>query len=129
MSAHRLTGLPNGQLDTETKEITFELAVTDRPPISFTMTYGPAAQIIGALGRMFLELQKVLWAEKGMQTAGGESVAVSHIQKDRWQNVVVLQLTTPAGVPYTFVLTPQDAADIGDQLKTESAKPHQVGTA
>jgi hypothetical protein len=58
-----------------------------------------------------------------------ENVAATHIQKDRWANVVLMQLITPGGVPYTFALPPQVASDIADRLKTESAKPHQAGIA
>jgi hypothetical protein len=64
-----------------------------------------------------------------MQASSAEKVESSHIQRDRWENVVIMQLTTPQGVPYTFSIPPEFAAEIADQLKTESAKPHQTGRA
>jgi hypothetical protein len=127
MPPHRLIGLTDGAVDTVSHEIHFSLAVHGRPPIPFITEYGPATQTIGALGRMFVELQTILENKKtGMAAVAAESVAAAHIQKERWNNddVVIFQLTTMSGIPYNFVIPRQAASDIADRLKTESAKPH-----
>jgi hypothetical protein len=126
---YRIVGIGSGAVDTVAHEINFELTVAGRPPMAFAAEYGPAAQFIGALGRLFFELRQTLLAAKGMKSSAGEQIASSHIQRDRWENVVLMQLTTPQGVPYTFAMQPQIASEIAEQLKTESAKPHQTGHA
>jgi len=124
MVAYRLVGLESGAVDTVAHEIHFVLTVSGRPPMAFVAKYGPAAQVIGALGRMFVELRRILTEANTAKAIAAEKVASSHVQKDRWENVVLMQLTTPEGVPYTFSLPPHVAAGIAEQLKTESAKPH-----
>lgn len=126
---HRLVGLSGGAVDTVSHEIQFELTVANAPPISFVTEFGPATQLLAGLSRMFLELRKVLHTAKGMKSVAAEKIASSHIQRDRWEGVVIMQLTTPQGVPYTFQMSPRDAADIADQLKTESAKTGKPGNA
>lgn len=129
MAAYRALGVSSGSINLDTREISFALSIAGRPPMEFVSEFGPATQIIGALGRMFFGLQQRLAGEKGMTTVAGEQVQASHIQKDQWKDVVIMQLTTPQGVPYTFALPPKMAVDISEQLKTESAKPHQTGRA
>ena len=126
---YRLTGLPKGAVDTQEREIQFELSVAHERPLSFVARYGPAAQVISGLGRMLAELRRVLDEAKGMESTAAEAVATVQVQRDRWHDVVLVHLTTPEGVPYTFALPPQVAIGIADQLKTESAKPHQTGNA
>jgi hypothetical protein len=108
---YRVLGIGSGGVDTVSHEINFEFTIDGRPSMSFVAAYAPAVQIIGALGRMFFELRRILHEAKGMKSVAGEQVASSHIQKDRWENVVLMQLTTPQGVPYTFAIPPQIAAD------------------
>jgi hypothetical protein len=126
---HRLIGLPAGTVDRVTHEINFVLAVADREPIAFVVEFGPAAQVVSALGRMLSELRRILMTSQTSKSIVAEKVASSHVQKDSWENLVIMQLMTPQGTPYTFALPPQDAAEIANQLRTESAKPHQVGSA
>jgi hypothetical protein len=128
-NSHPLVGLSKGTVDTANHVINFEMTVSDGPPISITGEFGPMAQLIGALARRHLELRRILDQAKGMKTVAAEQVAASHVQKDQWENIVMMQLTTPMGVPYTFALRPEDAAAIAVQLKTESAKPHLTGKA
>lgn len=129
MGAYRIVGLSGGGVDTVSHEIQFELTITGQAPMTFVAEYGPAAQVIGALARMNLELRRVLLEAQGIKSVPAEKIASSHVQKDQWENMVIMQLTTPQGVPYTFAIPPQDAAGIAEQLKTESAKPHQTGRA
>jgi hypothetical protein len=126
---HRLLGLSGGAVDTVTHEIQFELTVAGAPPISFVTEFGPATQLIAGLSRMFLELRQVLHAARGMKSVAAEKIASSHIQRDRWEGMVIMQLTTPQGVPYTFQMSPEDAAGIADQLKTESVRTGKPGNA
>jgi len=126
---HRLIGLPGGAVDTINHQILFELAVTDGEPIAFVVEYGPATQVVSALGRMLAELRRILMTAQASKCIVAEKVASSHVQKDSWENIVIMQLMTPQGTPYTFALPPHDAAEIANQLRIESAKPHQAGTA
>jgi hypothetical protein len=127
--SYRILGLKTGTVDTETDEIIFDLNVDGRPPMSFIAAYGPAAQVIGALGRMFVELRRLLLEKQAMKSGSAEEVESSHVQRDRWENKVILQLTTPQGVPYTFSIDPKFAVEIADQLRSESAKSGPVGNA
>jgi hypothetical protein len=78
---------------------------------------------------MVSELKRISAVSNAMEATPAELVTATHIHRERWANVVLMQLTTPTGIPYSFALSPQAASDIADQLKTESAKPHQTGTA
>jgi hypothetical protein len=129
MTAYKVLGIGRGGVDTENDEMQFELSIDGRPAMNFIAGYGAATQITRALGRMFFELQRILLEKKAMKPVGGEKIGASHIQRDRWKNQVIMQLTTPEGIPYTFVMPPQIADEIANQLKTESAKPHQTGHA
>jgi hypothetical protein len=127
--AHRLVGLSGGTVDTVRHEMSFNVTASDGQSIVFVAEFGPASQLISGLSRMLSELRHVLYEAQGMKSIAAEAVAASHVQMDQWENVVLMQLITPQGVPYTFALKPQEAAEIADQLKTESAKPHQSGSA
>jgi hypothetical protein len=126
---YRLLGLGNAQIDLPNREVHFEFTATDKRIVKFVAEYGALAQITGALGKLFSEFRRVLAPSGTMTPIAAEEVATSHVQKDQWANAVLMQLTTPLGVPYTFSLSPQGAAHIAEQLKTESAKPYQAGTA
>jgi hypothetical protein len=125
----RVKSISGGAVDTEKHEIQFDFTIEGSQPKQFVASYGAVSQITGALGRMFLELRKIMHASQGAASVAAEKVASSHIQRERWDNVILMQLTTPDGIPYTFALSPESAAGIADQLKTESAKPHQTGQA
>ena len=125
----RLVAMDRGAVDPEKHEIHFTLKVSDAPPITLIARYGPAAQLVAHLAKMVSALNQILAGSNVMEATPAELVAATHIQRERWANVVLMQLTTPTGIPYTFALSPQTASDIADQLKTESAKPHQTGTA
>jgi hypothetical protein len=116
-------------VDTKTNEIQFDLALEDGKSLNLIGSYGSVAQITGALGGMLLQLRQILHSKKGMASVAGEQVHSSHIQKDRWTDTVIVQLTTPSGIPYTFGIPTRVASEIADQLKTESAKPTQTGRA
>lgn len=125
----RLIGLPEGSVNVDAQELNFTLSVSEAKPIALVAKFGIAVQVISALGRMLSELRAQLDKQGGMAPVAAEKIVASHIQKERWSNVVLLQLITPQGVPYSFAVRCQDAADIADRLKTESAKPTQSGSA
>src|SRR5690348_8296887 len=126
----RVLGVKAGRVNTRTDEIVFDLAVEGKQfPMSFVASYEAFTQIMNGLGRLFVAVQNSLYEKKTMKGASAEAVASTHIQRDRWANVVLMQLSTPEGVPYTFAIPPQVAADMAEQLKTESSLPHQAGNA
>jgi hypothetical protein len=126
---YRVLGIRMGSVDAETEEMILDLTIDGRPPMSFVLGYGAAVQVISALGRTFFELRRILTERQPTKKIPAELVQLSHIQKDRWEDVVLMQLTTPQGIPYTFAIPSQFASEIGDQLKMESAKPHRIGHA
>lgn len=128
-AAQRITGLTDGAVDVERQEIRLTLTIGDRGARAFVMRFGVAAQVIGALGRMFWELRRALDAQGGHEATAAEDVAAAHVQKDRWSDKVLVQLITPAGVPYTFAVRAQAAAGIAEQLQTESARSGPIGHA
>jgi len=89
---YRIVGIGSGGVDTQTNEIKFELSVANAPPMSFVAEYGPLSQVMGALGRMVFELRKILAASNAMKSVAAETIATSHVQKDRWQDVVLMEL-------------------------------------
>ena len=125
----RLISLPEGTVDTEKHEISFVLDVDGNRPFSFVAKYGVAAQITSSLGKMVSELHEFLVATKGTESTAAEPVASFHVQKDQWSQEVLLMLMTPRGVPYTFALPHLAAVEIANQLKTQSGKATQTGTA
>jgi hypothetical protein len=130
MPGHIVQNLTEASVDTDGRAIHFSLTVTDGAQIPFVMGYAPSTQIIGALGRMLLQLHEAIEKSKGkLEAIPLEQVKHAHIQQDRLTGNVIFQLITPAGIPYNFVLTPKAASDIADMLKTESARPYQPGSA
>jgi hypothetical protein len=123
-----VTGLPGGAIDLEKGEILFELAISNGQSLSCIARMGPISQVIGGLARMRLTLEAHLRSQNAIEISPAEQVAQSLIHKERWSDNVMMVLTTPEGVPYTFALPCQIAAEIADQLKTESAIPTQTGT-
>ena len=67
-------------------------------------------------------MRNVIHAAKSLEPTSAEPIASHLIQKEDWSDVVLMQLVTPQGVPYTFELSRQTAIEIADRLKTESAK-------
>jgi hypothetical protein len=127
---YRLTGLPEGAADVANQELRFSLSVARDAPLAFVGKIGVVTQIISALGRILMELRIQLEARgAGMASVNAEEVAAAHIQRERWRDVVLLQLITPAGVPYTFALSQEASVDISARLKIESAKSSQRGNA
>jgi hypothetical protein len=130
MQGHIVQNLADASVDTNGRAIHFSLTVTDGAQIPFVMGYGPSTQVIGALGRMLLQLHQALEKSKGkLEAIPLEHVKHAHIQQDRLTGNVIFQMITPAGIPYSFVLAPKAASDIADMLKSESARPYQPGSA
>ena len=103
MSVVRVTGLRDGGIDLDKQEVHFELSTSEARK-AFSASYGVGAQVMGALTRMVSELKRHLDQRvTGMAATGAEQVAAAHVQKDRWPDAVLLQLTTPAG---TYVCAP-----------------------
>ncbi len=117
-----LRGIATGAVDLDKEQIRFSLAIASGLPISFVGDFGAVAQTVAALGRMVSELHAHMRA-KAAGTAvpiAAEQVQACHIQKDRWQDVILVQLITPQGIPYSFAMTATAAADIAGRLKIES---------
>ncbi len=124
-----LVGVPNGHVDTQAKEVHFNLALQGQKEMAIVSKFGPLTQLMSALGRMRAELIRHLQAQGGIASSPAIEVAKADIQMDPWQGKVLLHFETPEGVPYLFALPAPFARDIAEKLKTESAKTSTPGKA
>jgi len=106
-------------------EITFAFDDGSRMPL---LTYFPAVeQMLPALSQIVTAVRE---SKRGtVQQVVAEDVRECVVEKDRWENVVVLRFVSANGAPYTFAIPPQNAREIAERLIIEAAKPHQVGQA
>lgn len=126
----RTTGISNGAVDEQNQEIRFSLNVQQAPPMEFVAKFGVASQITSAIARMVVELEKFIRARNGSATTAAEQIVNSHVQQERWDGKILMRFTTDKGVPYTFAVTPQGAAEISDQLRIEAQRDiPKVGNA
>ena len=126
---HRLRGISQGKIDTKTDELRFNLTVDENRSVSFVTEYGTLVHVMGALGQLFVALRDVVHQKKHPVLTFADEVASALIQRDRWANVVLIQLTTLQGIPHTFALSSEEAVQMAEKLKTEAAKSHQTGNA
>jgi hypothetical protein len=124
-----LTGMPQAIPNTETKDIRFALSVSEGEPVMCVAPYGVAVQISSGLGTATQVLRMALTAQGEIEPVAAEQIQLVQFQKEQWSDVILMQLTTVQGVPYIFQFPSQYASEIVAQLKTEAAKPTQVGNA
>lgn len=125
----RLTGLPKGAIDAEKHEIRLELGISGGKPLPFVAKFGVASQIASGLSRMVRELETIMRSQKAATSTAIERIAEAHVQKERWEDLVLLRFVSVGGVPYTFGIPATEAAELADRLRTESAKPTETGRA
>ena len=111
----RVTGLPEGAVDKERKEIHFSLATSEMKPLDFVAKYGIAAQVVAGIGRMMSELRAIQEQPGTAEAPPAEPVTGFSIRKER--DVVLVQLMTQLGIPYTFAIPTAHAAELADRLK------------
>ena len=97
---YRLTGLQADAVDQEKHEIHFELSVGHDTPISFIARYGPLSQAVGALGRILTPRRALSLLPLKMLPPGISSATAG-------KSIVLLQITTPQGVPYNLCFVAQ----------------------
>ena len=126
-----LTGLGDGTADLDKQEIRFTLNDTrfQSLELEFIAAAGVAEQITSALSKMCKTLRDAAIAGNVIRPSAAEPVAAAGVQRERLHDVVLLQLITQSGTPYTFSLDLEAARDISARLKTESAKYVPKGTA
>ncbi len=127
--AIRLIGLESGEVDLDRQEVRFTLTDTLSQKLELVAAAGVAEQITSALSRMCTALREAAIAGNVTRPIAAEQVAEALVQRERFHDLVLLQLITLSGVSYTFSLDHQAAIDISDRLKTESAKSVPRGTA
>ena len=127
--AIRLIGLESGEVDLDRQEVRFTLTDTLSQNLELVAAAGVAEQIISALSRMCTALREAAIAGNVTRPIAAEQVAEALVQRERFHDLVLLQLITASGTPYSFSLDRQAAIDISDRLKTESAKSVPRGTA
>ena len=127
--AIHLTGLGKGTADVDKQEVSFTLTDTQFQNLEFVAAAGVAEQITSALSKMCTTLRDAAIAGNVIRPSAAEPVAAAIVQRERLHDVVLLQLITQSGTPYTFALDREAATDISARLKTESAKDVPKGTA
>ncbi len=125
----RLTGLGSGEADVDQQEVSFTLTSTLFQNFEFVAAAGVAEQITSALSKMCTTLREAAIAGNVIRSTSAEEVAAVIVQRERLHDLVLLQLITPSGTPYTFALDRHAAIDISERLKTESAKGVPRGAA
>jgi hypothetical protein len=111
----RLTGLPEGAVDKERNEIQFSLATSEMKPLDFVAKYGIAAQVVSGIGRMMSELRAVQQQSGATESPPAEMVTGAVVRQER--DVVLLQLMTQLGIPYTFAIPAAHAAELAERLR------------
>jgi hypothetical protein len=128
-SPQRVNGLPTGHMDGANHEIFFELSTPQGHKLPFVAKFGVASQIVSSLARMVRQMEGIMRSQNVAASTAVEMVAEAHVQKERWQDLVILRFVSAGGVPYTFGIPSAEAAQLAEMLKTESAKPTQTGNA
>ncbi len=88
----RLLGLPNGDVDTVAKEITFSLALADGSALDFVATQGIIEQIISALAPMAKALRG-----NAPQTVSAEEIKEYTVQRDAFGGPDTLSVDDASG--------------------------------
>jgi hypothetical protein len=129
MARQRVNGLPSGHVDGANHEILFDLNTPQGHKLEFVARFGVASQIVSGLARMVRQLEVMMRAENAATSTAVERIAEAHVQKERWQDLILLRFVSIDGVPYAFGIPAAEAAQLAEMLKTESSKPTQVGNA
>jgi hypothetical protein len=114
-------------LDVEKLEFEITFAFDDGSVMPLA-TYFPAVeQMLPALSQIVTAVRE---SQRGTaQQVVAEDVRECVVEKDQWEDVVVVRFVSVNGAPYTFAIPPQSAREIAERLRIEAAKPHQVGRA
>ncbi|CCG40137.1 conserved hypothetical protein [Magnetospirillum molischianum DSM 120] len=129
MAKKRLTGMPMGAVDLDRDEVQFTLRLGANGEIDLVAKAGVVEQVISGLARMCAELRARSLSGGKARVVPAEGLSSAHIQRDRLQDVVLVQFVTDRGVPHTFAIPLDDAADIAARLKTESERDVPAGSA
>jgi hypothetical protein len=114
-------------LNPETLEFEITFAFENEPPLRVATYFSAAEQMLPALAQIVTAVREKQRGTAQMVVA--EDVQECVVEKDRWQDVVMMRFVSLHGVPYTFALPPKSALEIAARLKSEAEKPHQVGRA
>jgi hypothetical protein len=128
MIMKRLLGLAKADAHPDTLEFDLVFAGESNRTFRFKADLSAIDQILAGLSRLALAAREKQPAGKA-QVVSAEGVHQYLVKREPWENVVLLRLVNPHGVPYTFALPLSAANDIADRLKTESAKTAPVGKA
>lgn len=127
-NSKKLVGISNARtIDAE--HFLFELMFAfDDGTTTPIVAYFPAVeQMLPALAQLVTAVGE---SQRGTaQQVVAEELRECLVERDRWEDVVIMRLISLHGVPYTFAIPPQNALEIAERLKSEAQKPHQVGQA
>jgi hypothetical protein len=125
----RVTGITGGHVDTEAREISFDLSTPQGTKIPLSAKFAGAQQIVSSLAVMVKKLDAVMRAKGEMAAVSVEQIAEIDVKQERWEGRILIWIRTAEGVPHVFALPAQSASELADRLKTESARSTQPGNA
>jgi hypothetical protein len=121
MSEHRIITFTNPTVNPASRELHFELRIGgEDKPLAFVATFEVAAQLTDALGRTVSDSRPMI--------PPAERIVSHHVGKDQSHNLVTMRFGTPSGIPHTFALEAERAAEIGEELKATSIRMRPLPT-
>ena len=123
----RLLGISNVRGHQDTLDFDVTIAVDGRKPIEAIVAFPVVEQMLQALSLLAKAAREHLSGT--VQAVVAQDVHQVIVEKDRWEDLIVIRFLSIEGIPHTFAVPPKNALDIAERLKTEAAKPHQIGTA
>jgi hypothetical protein len=123
----RLLGISNVRGHQETLDFDITIAVDREEPIEAIANLPVIEQMLPVLSLLAQAVREQLSGTA--QVVVAQDVSQVTVEKDPWQDQIVIRFLSPEGIPHTFAVPPKNALEIADRLKSEAAKPHRVGQA
>jgi len=132
MQLTRISGVTGGSVDPNRDEIVFELQCNERKLPTFVAKSQVVKQIAMGLAALLQGLQDArnkLGIPFAARAIHAEPVAQYAIKVDPFADKILIHLVAENGIPYTFAVPRDAAADIAVRLQTETSKGVKPGTA
>lgn len=127
MPAKNSLGIANVKGHQDTLDFDITIAVDGRKPIEAIAAFPVVEQMLQALSLLAKAAREHLSGTA--QAVVAQDVHQVTIEKDPWQDAIVIRFLSIEGIPHTFAVPPKNALEIAERLRIEASKPHQAGTA
>jgi hypothetical protein len=128
----RIQGMPEGSVDPDRDEIVFTLQASERKIPMFVAKSHVVEQIamgLSGLLRGLIDARQKLGIPFAARPVHAEEVIQYAVTREPFADKILLYLVAENGIPYTFAVPKDAAADIVARLQTEIAKTAKPGTA